>query len=106
MAMSLVSSKTVRLVAARQGQSQHAAVLHQIYRSYSTPRDPRQAESEAATVRGNRAARARLESHQRAIDEGRHEYEESRTYEGKTLAGEKSSVWVERYIAHLTSSLL
>lgn len=87
--MSLVSLKTARLIAARQSRShQQAAVLHQIYRCYSTPRNPEQAEKEAATVRGNRAARERLESHQRSLNKGKDDYHNGTKFEGGTFAGE------------------
>lgn len=64
-----------------------------LLRRYSTPRDPRQAENEAATVRGNRAARARLEAHQQTLNGGERkeqysDYQEGRTFEGDTLGGE------------------
>jgi phosphatidylserine decarboxylase len=90
-AMSLFPLAASRSLIRRQCQGQCNASLH-IYRSYSTPRDPRIAEEEAATVRGNRAARARLEAHEAQVEAAKHEYQEGRKFEGDTLTGELCSV--------------
>lgn len=72
----------------------HASASLCILRTYST-RNPRQAEQEAGTVRGNRAARAQMEAFgreqggRRSYDDGEQkEYKEGRAYAGDTLAGE------------------
>ncbi|MCO5590138.1 hypothetical protein L7F22_044107 [Adiantum nelumboides] len=80
-------------------------------RSYSSQRDPNQAEKEANTVRGNRVARARAEAfekEQRSIhtqpskedaeqkqkgQEQHEEYKEGRTYAGSTMAERISNAW-------------
>lgn len=84
--MSLISPTASRPLIRRIRQGQWNASL-QFYRSYSTPRNPRSAEEEAATVRGNRAARARLEEHKKLYNASQNEYKEGRTFEGKTLGG-------------------
>jgi hypothetical protein len=88
MIVSLVHLRATRTLVARQGPGHQRAILHQISRCYSTPRNPEEAEREAATVRGNRAARGRLESHQRTINEGGSAYHEGTKFEGKSFAGE------------------
>jgi hypothetical protein len=85
--MPLTSLTASRSISKRILQSQWNGSLG-VYRNYSRSRDPKIAEEEAATVRGNRAARARLEEHRRGQDAGEQEYKEGKTFEGKTLSGE------------------
>lgn len=70
----------------------HHVGLIQSYRCYTTPRDPLEAEKEAATVRGHRAARARLEKYQQEVEAtSRDNNGKERPYAGSTLGGERQS---------------
>lgn len=91
--MSFCTITPVRVITQRRGGAAWHTQNIGLIRLYSTPRDPLQAEAEAATVRGNRAARARLEAHQRIHDGKQPAQGQGGKFEGKTLAGVSELKW-------------